>query len=41
MQVCRVYGTYSFVMFKRMAKRKKALKKNKLTNDLFLEKFRM
>jgi len=41
MQVCRIDGAYSFVMFKRMVERKKALKKNKLTDDLFLEKFRM
>jgi len=41
MQVCWVHGAYSFAMFKRMAQRKKALKKNKFTDDIFLEKFRM
>lgn len=39
--MCWINGLNSFVMFKRMAQRKKASKKDKLTNDIFLEKFRM
>lgn len=41
MQMCWINGAYSFAMPKRMAQRKKAIKKNKLTDDIFLEKFRM
>jgi hypothetical protein len=39
--MCWINGSNSFAMFKRMAQRKKALKKDKLTHDIFLEKFRM